>query len=57
LLVGRYDSTTHRSALKLGENRTEEGNRALRDFVWVQFQRLRDSLAFAPSPWDNAQPS
>jgi hypothetical protein len=54
LLVGQYDSTTHRSALKLGENRTEEGNRALRDSVWVQFQRLRDSSAFATTPLHNA---
>lgn len=55
LLVGQYDSTTHRSALQLVENRTEEGHRALRDFVREQFQRLRESLAFAPFPSGNAQ--
>jgi len=50
LLTGRYDSSTHRQALLLGENATHESSQALRDFVREQYQRLRDYLQFTSSP-------
>jgi hypothetical protein len=50
LLTGRYDANAHRRALTLGEDRTDEGHRALRDFVREQYQRLRDGLSFLSAP-------
>ena len=50
LLTGQYDSTIHRRALMLGEDRTDDGKRALRDFVREQYQRLRDGSTLASFP-------
>ena len=46
LLTGHYDSTAHRRALALGEDRSDDGRRALSALVREQYQRLRDALAF-----------
>lgn len=52
LLTGQYDAATHRRALLLGEEHTNESGRALREFVREQFQRLRESVRFlVPSPF------
>jgi hypothetical protein len=50
LLTGQYDSATHRRALLLGEEHTNESCHALREFVREQFQRLRESVQFPPPP-------
>ena len=44
LLSGDYDGSTHRMALLLGEDQTENGRRALRSFVGEHYQRLRDGV-------------
>ena len=44
LLSGHYDSATHRMALLLGEDQTENGRRALRGFVREQYHRIRDGV-------------
>jgi hypothetical protein len=52
LLTGQYDSATHRQALLLGEEHTNDSCHAVREFVREQFQRLRESLRFqAPPPF------
>jgi hypothetical protein len=40
LLTGKYDGALHRKALSLGEDRTQDGTRKLRDFVKDQFSRV-----------------
>ena len=50
LLTGEYDSSTHRHALLLGEDRTSAGARMLQDFVREHFDRLRHRLMFASLP-------
>ena len=50
LLTGEYDSSTHRHALLLGEDRSPAGYRMLQDFVREQFDRLRHRLMFASLP-------
>jgi hypothetical protein len=55
LLTGQYDSSTHRRALILGEDHSDDGRRALRDFVREHFQRLRDGLLFGRLPLTEPQ--
>jgi hypothetical protein len=42
LLTGHYDGAIHRKVLLLGEDRTAEGMRRLREFVREQYRHLRD---------------
>jgi hypothetical protein len=49
LLTGQYDSATHRQALLLREEHTNDTH-AVREFVREQFRRLRESLRFQPPP-------
>ena len=50
LLTGNHDPTMHRHALSLGEDRTSNGARALREFVREQLGRLRDGTRFLSLP-------
>ena len=43
LLTGRYDTSVHRQALLLAEDRSFKGLHILRDFIGEQYRRLRDS--------------
>lgn len=53
LLTGRYDGTAHRHALRLAEDRSDEGYRALREFVQQQYRGLLDGLSFLWLPLAN----
>jgi plasmid maintenance system antidote protein VapI len=46
LLTGQYDTATHWHALLIGEDRTEDGARALRDFVDQRYRVLREDTLF-----------
>lgn len=46
LLTGEYDSSTHRKALLLGEDRTPGGVGALRELVTEQYRELRNRATF-----------
>src|SRR5436309_2015400 len=50
LLTGEYDGSAHRHALTLGQDRSDEGYRALRDFVRQQYQRVRAGVSFLSLP-------
>ncbi|MFL5612411.1 MAG: hypothetical protein ACJ796_01970 [Gemmatimonadaceae bacterium] len=50
LLTGEYDGNAHRHALALGQDRSNEGHRALRDFVRQQYQGVRAGLSFLSLP-------
>jgi hypothetical protein len=50
LLSGQYDATVHRRALVLGEDRTNDGARAIQQFVREQYQRLRDGPHYLTLP-------
>jgi hypothetical protein len=41
LLTGDYDGALHRQALLLGEDRTSQGARVVREFVKEQYRELR----------------
>ena len=50
LLTGEYDGMLHRQALLLGEDRTLEGTRAVRELVEAEYRKLPRSriLPFLP---------
>jgi nicotinamide mononucleotide adenylyltransferase len=50
LLTGEYDSAAHRDALQLGEDRTANGRRAVREFVEQQYRQIRRDAMFAWIP-------
>lgn len=50
LLTGECDGAMHRRALALGEDRSRAGTRALREFVYGEYQRLRHDKSFWESP-------
>ena len=40
LLTGRYDPSIHRRALAIAEDRSENGERAIQQFVRDQYRKL-----------------
>jgi len=55
LLTGDCDGAMHRRALVLGEDRSRAGTRALREFVYSEYRRLRHGKSFIG--WPLARPS
>ena len=50
LLTGEYDATAHRDALLLGEDRSANGVKAMREFIHQQYRQLRRDALFAWLP-------
>src|SRR5438874_2410662 len=50
LITGQYDSTIHRRALSMGEDRGAAGARALENFVREQFYRARENVDLLSLP-------
>jgi hypothetical protein len=50
LLTGEYDSGVHRHALMLGDDRSAQGRRAVRDFIDEQYRRVRRDAMLAWLP-------
>jgi hypothetical protein len=55
LLTGDCDGAMHRRALVLGEDRSRAGTRALREFVYGEYRRLRHAQSFFG--WSLSRPS
>lgn len=50
LVTGKYDSSIHRQALVLREDRSRIGRLALRDFVQQRYARTREQATETPTP-------